>query len=197
MNKKQLLRASLLGSFVAIASTLVACASGPLQQPLPARLLESDGRVEFIENRISDQRQSVLARAEANYGLQPQCSTLKSGLLSSRRAITVEDCVYDLHSQELSYAGTPIDQVTYRFVDDRLFQMRFLFKRASNGSSGVEHIGDSVSGDLNLSRATSEQRAHRWHAKRDVIELIEDPQIGATKLQISDARLLEQVIAGR
>ncbi len=197
MNKKQLLRGSLIGSLVVIATTLAACASGPADQPLQARLIENDGRVEFIDARISDERQLVLARAQASYGLQPQCSTLKSGLQNSRRAVAVEDCVYDLHAEEISYAGTPIEQVTYRFVDDRLFQMQFVFKRASNGSSSVEHIGNSVTGDLKLSRTADNLDGHRWHSKRDVIEIMEDTQVGTTALRISDARLLDQVIAGR
>lgn len=175
---------------------LGACASGPDMQPQYARLIENDGRVEFVENRISDQREQVLERAAISFGLNPQCSYLKSGLLGSRRAITVEDCVYQLRSEELAYAGTPIDKVTYRFVDDRLFQMQFAFKKV-NGNSRAQSIGESVSDDLKLSRAIGESDKQRWLGKRDVIELVQDPAFGTTALQISDAQLLDRVVAQR
>ena len=194
LRKANPLRLAHCAALVVGVLAISACASGPASQTEHARLTENDGRVEFVENRISDHREEVLQRALASFGLQPDCSTLKSGLLDSRRAITVEDCVYDLQSEDLAYAGTPIEQVTYRFVDNRLFQMRFAFKRSS---SAVERIGESVSGDLQLSRATSDNNSQRWQSKRDVVELMEDSEIGTAALQITDARLLDKVIAQR
>ncbi len=200
MNKNFMRHWVVPGCVTLIMMTLGACATGtdePLQgvQPQYARLIENDGRVEFVENRISDRREQVLLRAATSFGLEPQCSYIKSGLLGSRRAITVEDCVYELFSEELAYAGTPIEKVTYRFVDDRLFQMQFAFRNETGAGARVQRIGESVSGDLQLSRAVGRPDSQRWQSKSDVIEVLQDPAVGTTALQISDALLLERVIA--
>lgn len=180
-----------------LVTALTGCASSPAGvQPQYARLIENDGRVEFVENRVSDRREQVLARAATSFGLTPHCTHIKTGLQGSRRAITVEDCVYELYSEELVYAGTPIEKVTYRFVDERLFQMQFAFKRQSGGTP-VHRIGETVSDDLQLSRAVGERDSQRWLGKSDVVEVLQDPVGGNMALQISDAKLLERVIAQR
>lgn len=190
-------RCSVVGCVMVLATVLTGCATSPADvQPQYARLIENDGRVEFVENRISDQREQVLARAATSFGLSPQCTHIKTGLQGSRRAITVEDCVYELYSEELAYAGTPIEKVTYRFVDERLFQMQFAFKREIGGAP-VHRIGESVSDDLQLSRAVGESDSQRWLGKSDVVEVLQDPVVGTMALQISDAKLLERVIAQR
>lgn len=203
------IRSSLAACSVAVTALVGACSTPPPAEPTqrtepaglskPARLVENGGRVGFIDNSNSDQRQRVLLRASERFAIAPNCALEKTGLINSRRAVTVEECSYNLQSQYLAYAGTPIDLVSYRFVDGRLLQMRLEFGRSgSSTGSQVDQIRQSVTQDLRLSGVTSDEEPNRWVVSSDLVELSSGgDQGGAAALQISDAKLIDRVIAWR
>jgi len=197
---KTVLRHAPVALVMAASSLLVACASTPVGPTEAARLVQDEGRVGFIENRNSDQRDKVLSRANLRFNADPSCTYQKTGLIDSRRAVLIEDCRYNLVSKQLAYAGAPIEQVSYRFIDGRLLQMRLEFARLGNGSR-MNEISHSVAADLQLSEAQpgsdSGTAAHRWMVSKDIVELHSEPETSATALQISDARLAHKVIASR
>jgi len=193
-----------------MALLLGACSTQPIAQSIPDqpiqerlqarqqdRLVQDQGRVGFIENRVSDQRDRVLTKASQRFSTDPSCTYTKTGLTNSRRAITVEDCRYDLPSQQMAYAGTPIDVINYRFVDGKLLQMRLEFSRGNGVNPQVSEIRQSLSNDLQLSQALGNDSNNRWVIESDVVELSHNPENGDAALQISDAQLIDRVIALR
>ncbi len=153
------------------------------------------GRVQFENNAVSDQRAQVLAQATARFG-NPTCVSAKTGLVNSRKASTLEDCVFVLPEQKLAYAGAPIDSIRYRFLDDRLLQMKLVFDRKMISSHGAETLHSRLSRDLDLpppSLNLSSGEANEWRVEQDQITL---QQTGSdlTALKISDARLTPLVI---
>ncbi len=169
---------------------------------IDATISTHQGRVRFENNSVSDQRSQVLLEATARFG-SPQCVSAKTGLLNSRKASTLEDCLFDLPEYKLTYAGAPIDSIRYRFLDGRLLQMKLVFDRKMIASSGTDALQSRLSQDLDLpppslSPSTNGQsdqsKQSEWVVAQDQIILQQDSSDSAA-LKISDARLTALVIA--
>lgn len=214
------MRNHLTGSVAAMCAVLLiaGCASVPStpgQSADSSASFESrEGRIEFESNAIADRRSSVMTAAIARFG-QPECRVTKTGLTNSRRAALVEDCVFDLPADNVAYAGSAIDTVSYRFLDGRLLQMNLEFKRTldavrnpGDNSSGSSDGGSnlvfsalrlSLSEDLQLPAPylSGSGSATQWDAGQDSLVLEENAITDGVTLRIFDQRVTPTVIAAK
>ena len=216
---RNLLRDSGVGVFALLLIT--GCASttdtGGATAVSSASFEAREGRIEFESNAIADQRSSVMTAAIARFG-QPRCSAIKTGLTNSRRAAVVEDCVFELPTDKVSYAGTTIDTVSYRFLDGRLLQMNLEFKRSQefsrNPADGpvnsdkqrnmvISALRLSLSEDLQLSDPYLSQSvsgsgsATQWDAGQDSLVLEGNAASDSATVRIFDQRVTPTVIAAK
>ena len=163
--------------------------------PIKVTLSENEGRVLFESSSIRDQRDSVLLNASEKFG-QPQCQVFKTGLVNSRKASTIEDCTFELSSQSLLYAGAPIQNIRYRFLDGRLLQMKVVFERTL--SDDAVALRSSLQRDLQLTTANEASNGNEWFLAYDQVTVMQasDQVSGVTgaALQISDAKITPLVV---
>lgn len=152
------------------------------------------GRVQFENNAVSDQRSQVLREATARFG-SPECVSTKTGLINSRKAAALEDCVFNLPAQQLAYAGAPIESIRYRFLDERLLQMKLIFVRKTNAVSSVDAVQSRLSSDLGLPPPSISPSFSEWRVAQDQITLQQFAGGSTAALKISDARLTPLVVA--
>ncbi len=190
----------LMGLCLAVAG----CATNSQSQSAPpdtsdsainVLLSENEGRVLFESSSIRDRRDDVLTSATEKFG-QPQCQASKTGLVNSRKASMIEDCTFDLSPQKLMYAGSPIDNIRYRFLDGRLLQMKVVFERSL--SDGSVALRSSLQRDLKLSQANQALTENEWFLTHDQVTVMQASndlgvQTGSA-LQISDAKITPLVI---
>jgi len=158
-------------------------------------LSENEGRVLFESSSIRDRRNIVLTNATEKFG-EPQCQASKTGLVNSRKASTIEDCTFDLSPQKLMYAGSPIDNIRYRFLDGRLLQMKVVFERTLSDDSVA--LRSSLQRDLKLSQANEALTENEWYLAHDQVTVMQaSNELGVqagSALQISDAKITPLVI---
>ncbi len=133
---------------------------------------EVEGRVTLDGTRISALKAEVIAQVSDRLSASPlvadtmQCQTIKSVMANSRKAWLLEDCVLDVVDAELQYAGQSIEQMRYRFTDDRLLQMELVFASAASSEPIVDLINSELPGagkslaDIERNRRDSGQAMH-------------------------------------
>lgn len=171
------------------------------------KLNESDGRIGFEDTRVSERRDAIMSRVAEKFSADVTCSSVKTGMTNSRKAVLLEKCSVPLVGGELDYAGHAIEELRYRFIDDRLLQMEMVFAKAADASSVSAAIVTQLDSELGLARNPAEATAtptgsagksasltaySSWSGAKDLVELMTDSR---TRLKISDARLVKTVIA--
>lgn len=94
------------------------------------------------------------------------------------------------------YAGAPIDNIRYRFLDGRLLQMKVVFERTL--SDGSVALRSSLQRDLKLSQANEALTENEWFLTHDQVTVMQaSNDLGTptgSALQISDAKITPLVI---
>ena len=115
--------------WILVRQLLLLCALSISALMVDARA--SSDELSVLSLPIGETRQSVFADLQTQWGSQPGCEVVRTGVGLTRRAYFLENCTL-VNTRRIKLYGETVDSATYRFLEGQLIQIAYVFGQVDN-----------------------------------------------------------------
>jgi len=167
---------------------LSACSTTP-----SSSIAEIDGNVELASSKIGERYDDVMARATANYAVEPHCEQRKVALRNQRKAFLYETCAFEPEKQ--LFSDSTLAEVVYHFIAGDLVRIDIRAEGESALVDSVKADMTSIFGSDDSVQTSSTKNSFQWVGNKQVagIRVGSGVNTGNVFIRLLDESLVEDI----